>query len=76
MFRSKDSTFLRLYTATDYTKARIYTLMHDPVYRMGIAWQNTAYNQPPHTGFYIGPDMKEVPLKKQKYISPEMCISV
>lgn len=76
VFRSKDSTFLRLYTTTDYTKARIYTLMHDPVYRMGIAWQNTAYNQPPHTGFYIGPDMKEVPLKKQRYISPEMCIRV
>ncbi len=19
-----------------------------------IAWQNTAYNQPPHTGFYLG----------------------
>lgn len=71
VFRSKDSTFLRLYTTTDYTKARIYTLMHDPVYRMGIAWQNTAYNQPPHTGFYIGPDMKEVPLKRQRYISPE-----
>jgi len=70
VFRSKDSTFLRLYTTTDYTKARIYTLMHDVVYRMGIAWQNTAYNQPPHTGFYIGPDMKEIPLKRQRYIAP------
>ena len=28
--------------------------MQDPKYRMSIAWQNTAYNQPPHTGFYIG----------------------
>jgi rhamnogalacturonan endolyase len=28
--------------------------MHDPVYRLGIAWQNAAYNQPPHLGFYIG----------------------
>lgn len=67
VFRSKDSTFLRLYTTTDYTKHRIYTLMHDMVYRMGIAWQNTAYNQPPHTGFYIGPEMKEVPEQRNVY---------
>jgi len=31
--------------------------MHDRVYREGIAWQNVAYNQPPHTGFYLGADM-------------------
>ena len=28
--------------------ARITTLLHDPQYRVAIAWQNTAYNQPPH----------------------------
>jgi rhamnogalacturonan endolyase len=27
--------------------------MHDHVYRMGVAWQNTAYNQPPHLGYYL-----------------------
>ena len=27
--------------------------MHDHTYRMGIAWQNTAYNQPPHLGYYL-----------------------
>ena len=27
--------------------------MHDHVYRMGIAWQNCAYNQPPHLGYYL-----------------------
>jgi rhamnogalacturonan endolyase len=27
--------------------------MHDHVYRMGIAWQNTAYNQPPHLGYFL-----------------------
>ena len=35
---------------------RVYTLMHDAVYRVSIAWQNTAYNQPPHLGYYL-PDM-------------------
>jgi rhamnogalacturonan endolyase len=29
------------------------TLMHDHTYRMGICWQNTAYNQPPHLGYYL-----------------------
>jgi rhamnogalacturonan endolyase len=34
--------------------------MHDPVYRLGIAWQNTAYNQPPHLGFYIGDGLENL----------------
>ncbi len=33
--------------------------MHDPVYRLSVAWQNVAYNQPPHTGFFLGYNMKE-----------------
>jgi hypothetical protein len=32
--------------------------MQDPVYRLGIAWQNTAYNQPPHTSYFLGTGMK------------------
>ena len=36
------------------TEYKITTLLHDPVYRMGIAWQNVAYNQPPHLGYYLG----------------------
>lgn len=72
IFRGKDSTFLRMYTTTDLTEHRIYTLMHDVVYRMGIAWQNTAYNQPPHTGFYIGPDMEKVPVPEHNYVKRKM----
>lgn len=49
---------LRIYTTTIPTEHRLRTLMHDPVYRLGIAWQNVAYNQPPHTSFYIGEDMR------------------
>ena len=40
---------------------RIYTLMHDPQYRLGIAWQNVAYNQPPHPGFFLGDGMADPP---------------
>ena len=64
IFRSSDNTFLRIYTTTSTTNRRIYTLMHDPIYRLGIAWQNTAYNQPPHTGFFIGSGMAEPPTPK------------
>ena len=34
------------------------TLMHDPQYRLAIAWQNVGYNQPPHVGFHLGEGMK------------------
>lgn len=69
IWRNQDSTHLRIYTTTDLTEHRFYTFMHDPVYRLGIAWQNTAYNQPPHTSFYIGDDMKEIPVPELTYIS-------
>ena len=59
VWRTEDSSELHIYTTTDLTDKRIYTLMHDPVYRLGIAWQNVAYNQPPHTSFYLGNDMGE-----------------
>ncbi len=35
--------------------------MHDPQYRAAIAWQNVAYNQPPHPGFFLGEGMKTPP---------------
>jgi rhamnogalacturonan endolyase len=53
-----DGKELRLYTTTIPTKHRFVTLMQDPEYRMAIAWQNVAYNQPPHPSFYIGAGMK------------------
>lgn len=49
-----------IYTTTIETKYRLFTLMHDAVYRCGIAWQNTAYNQPPHLGFYIGDGVDKI----------------
>lgn len=68
VLRGKDSRFLRVYTTTDITEHRFYTFMHDPVYRLGIAWQNTAYNQPPHTSFYIGDDMNYLPVPDHTYV--------
>ncbi|MEI8407273.1 MULTISPECIES: rhamnogalacturonan lyase family protein [unclassified Kribbella] len=58
-WRSADSSELRIYSTPYQTDRRIHTLMHDPVYRLGVAWQNTAYNQPPHTSFFIGEGMTQ-----------------
>ena len=52
-----DDSALRIYTTTIPTNTKLYTLMHDTQYREAIAWQNVAYNQPPHPSYYIGPDM-------------------
>jgi len=57
ILRSDDNQYLRIYTTTIPTEKRVYTLMHDPQYRLSIAWQNVAYNQPPHTGYYLGVSM-------------------
>jgi hypothetical protein len=56
-----DNAALRIYATTIQTDRRIYTLMHDPQYRVAIAWQNTAYNQPPHPSFFIGDGMATPP---------------
>lgn len=44
---------VNIYTTSIQTQYAVPTLMHDHVYRMGVAWQNTAYNQPPHLGYYL-----------------------
>ena len=53
MWNKKDSSEIMIYTTWTPTTYAVPTLMHDHVYRMGIAWQNTAYNQPPHLGYYL-----------------------
>ncbi len=61
IWRETNNAALRIYTTTDVTARRIYTLMHDPQYRVAISWQNVAYNQPPHPSFHIGADMADPP---------------
>ena len=57
MLRNSENTELVVFSTPYSTNERIFTLMHDPLYRVSIAWQNVAYNQPAHTGFYLGHDM-------------------
>lgn len=59
-WNGNDPSKITIFTTTIPTEYRLFTLMHDPVYRMGVAWQNTAYNQPPHLGFYIGDGLDNV----------------
>ena len=59
IWRTPDNRELRIYTTTASTTNRIRTLMHDPQYRLCIAWQNVGYNQPPHPSFYLGDGMKQ-----------------
>jgi hypothetical protein len=57
IWKESNSSALRVYTTTAVTTRRIFTLMHDPQYRIAISWQNVAYNQPPHPSFHIGNGM-------------------
>lgn len=61
VWRESDSSALRIYTTTDVTSRRLYTLMHDPQYRMQVSSEMTAYNQPPHVGFHLGDGMEAPP---------------
>ncbi|OAA28221.1 hypothetical protein UG55_1006194 [Frankia sp. EI5c] len=62
VWRTSDSSALRIYSTSATTTTRIHTLAHDPQYRVALAWQNTAYNQPPHPSFPIGDGMSTPPV--------------
>ena len=69
IFRSDDSSELRIYSTSDLTDRRITTLMHDPIYRLSVAWQNSSYNQPPHPSFFIGQNMP-APSRPRIFVKP------
>lgn len=57
LLRAADNSELRLYINTDTIDYRFHTFLEDPVYRLSVAYQNVAYNQPTHVGFYFGADL-------------------
>jgi len=57
IWRTADNHSLRIYVTPHPTEYRLPTLMQDRVYRLGVAWQNVAYNQPPHTSYFLGTGM-------------------
>ena len=55
-----DPSIITIYSTPFTTPYRVYTLMHDTHYRVSVAWQNVAYNQPPHLGYYLPDAVKDV----------------
>ncbi|TDQ08900.1 rhamnogalacturonan lyase [Pedobacter metabolipauper] len=68
IYGTADHRELRIFTTDIPTKHRLYTFMHNPQYRLSIAWQNVAYNQPPHTDYYIDETMHMPALPNLKII--------
>ncbi|MEV6305332.1 rhamnogalacturonan lyase [Actinoplanes sp. NPDC051861] len=56
LVRTADSSAIRIYLSTEVTNHKLYTLMHDPQYRVEVARQQTTYNQPSYPSFYLATD--------------------
>ncbi|MDQ1293081.1 MAG: rhamnogalacturonan endolyase [Actinomycetota bacterium] len=52
-----DDSALRIHTTRTVAGSRMITLLQDLQYRVAIAWQNTAYNQPPHPSFDMATEL-------------------
>ncbi|MEU4516094.1 rhamnogalacturonan lyase [Nonomuraea wenchangensis] len=68
LVRTADSSALRVYLSTEVTDHKLYTLMHDPQYRVEVARQQTAYNQPAYPSFYLASDLdwSKVPVPRTR----------
>jgi len=55
VWRTADSSALRIYVTPHPTAIRHVTLMHDAQYRSQVSGQNSAYNQPSHPSFAFDP---------------------
>ena len=62
--RTKDSRELRIFITDIPTDYRINCLLEDIPYRLSVAAENVAYNQPPELGYYLGPDKTVRPFLK------------
>ncbi|MBR4897682.1 MAG: rhamnogalacturonan lyase [Prevotella sp.] len=65
LFNNEDKATLNIFATAHETVARVPCLMYDHTYRLGIAWQNVGYNQPPHLGYYL-PDATAARFKVEK----------
>ncbi|MGQ9463519.1 MAG: rhamnogalacturonan lyase [Candidatus Fervidibacter sp.] len=52
---------IRIYSTTIPAEKRLYTFMHDPIYRIDVALQTMGYMQTPHLSFFVGVGMKRQP---------------
>lgn len=54
VFAKANGKGLRVYLTDFDTEYRLPTLMHNTMYRCGVANENVAYNIPPHTNYFLG----------------------
>jgi rhamnogalacturonan endolyase len=53
VFVKPDNSAFVLFSSWIPTEHKVYTLMHDPAYRMQVATQNIGYNQPANLSYYL-----------------------
>ncbi len=75
LLRHADNTAIRIYTNTDDAPHKLFTLMHDPQYRCGVAWQNNCYNQPVYPSFYYASDMEFKDVLKSMEFRPALYLA-
>ena len=51
--RNASDMTLMIFSTPEPTNYKVNCLMQDHLYRMGVAWQNSSYNQPPHLGYSL-----------------------
>ena len=56
IMRTSDNRKLRIWCTTAATSVRLTNLMHDMQYRAQNCCEQSSYNQPPHTSYYLGSD--------------------
>ncbi|MEM2862087.1 MAG: hypothetical protein QXW20_01040, partial [Ignisphaera sp.] len=67
---------MRVYISTEPTNYRIYTLMHDPQYRLDVAMQTHGYIQSNHLSFYLGAETTfPIPKPNINYVTTTTVIS-
>lgn len=71
IYRTSDNQELRIFSTAIPTSHRLYTLMHNPQYRLSIVWQNVGYNQPPHTDYYLDESVSEIPSANIFTVNPK-----
>ncbi|MBX9245930.1 rhamnogalacturonan lyase [Actinotalea ferrariae] len=57
LVRTADSSAIQIHLSTEVTDRKLYTLLHDVQYRAEVARQQTTYNQPSYTSFYLASDL-------------------
>jgi hypothetical protein len=70
LVRTVDSSAVRIYLSTELTDRKLYTLMHDSQYRAEVARQQTVYNQPSYTSFYLASDVDWAKVPVPDYWAP------